>query len=598
MSRSGRQFIVKESTGHRIIEQSRIRLWGAGLFFLLCFASISWRMIDVAVIGNKHVLTITVTDPDNGETSDVTAQQSPDPVLQRGDVVDRNGMLLATSLMTASLFANPKEIKDHEDAAIRVGKTLGIDSNRLLASFKGGKSFLWIKRNLTPKEEQAVNSLGIPGLYFLPEEKRVYPYGNLFSHEVGYVGLDNKGLAGIEKQFDRRLSDTALNHEPFALSLDARLQAIMHEEVSKAVEEFHAVGATGVIMDIHSGELLSMVSLPDFDPNHAGKASDNARFNRATLGVYEMGSTFKSFTMAMALNYGTANMKSSYDATAPLKIASFTVHDDEPKYRWMAVPEIYAFSSNIGAARMALEVGTKRQKMFLEKLGLMKPVDIELPERGSPLYPQDWKEINSVTIAYGHGMSVSPLHLVRGIAALVDGGTLPHLTLLKDGNKERFEGERVVSEQTSKNMRRLMRLVVDHGTGKNADVAGYRVAGKTGTAEKVSGGVYEHNAKLTSFIATFPVDNPRYVVLVMVDDPKGDASTHEYATGGWISAPVVNRVISRMGPLYGIAPQYNVPEDDAEKFWVDNSDSPPVKSSPHPAALPAALKKYLHVASY
>jgi len=589
-----RHVIVKESTGRRIIEQSRIRLWCVGLFFLLCFLSISGRMIDVAIVGNKQAMTITVADPDNGEKSEEVAPQSPEPVLQRGDIVDRNGLLLATSLMTASLFANPKEIKDQEDTARRLEKTLGLDGNRLLTSLKSGKSFLWIKRNLTPREEQAVNSLGIPGLYFLPEEKRVYPYGNLFSHAVGYVGLDNKGLAGIEKQFDRRLRDTALNHAPFALSLDARLQAIMREEMMKAVDEFHAIGATGVIMDVHSGELLSMVSLPDFDPNRPGKADDNARFNRASLGVYEMGSTFKSFTMAMALDYGIANFKSSYDATNPLKVANFTISDAHSLHRWLTMPEIYAFSSNVGTARIIMDVGIKKQRAFLEKLGMMKPVDIELPEKATPLYPADWKEINSVTIAYGQGISVSPLHLVRGIAALVDGGTMPRLTLVKDGNQERVLAERIVSEQTSKNIRRLMRMVVNHGTGSKADVAGYRVAGKTGTAEKVSGGVYEHNDKLTSFIATFPIDAPRYVVLVMIDDPKGDQSTHEYATGGWISAPVVNRIISRMGPLYGIKPDYNVPEDDAEKFWVDNGDKPKF----HPIAAPALERRYLHAAAY
>jgi cell division protein FtsI (penicillin-binding protein 3) len=596
-----RKVIIQESTGRRIIEQGRVRLWCVGLFFLLCFISISWRMIEVAVIDNKHALTITVTDPDTNEESEEVTAQSTEPVLRRGDIVDRNGMLLATSLMTASLFANTKEIKNPEETAAKLEKTLGVDGKKILAGLKSGKSFLWVKRNLTPKEEQAVNSLGIPGLYFQPEEKRVYPYGNLFAHTVGYVGLDNQGLAGIEKQLDQRLRDEALNRQSLKLSLDARLQGIMREEVMKAVTEFHAIGATGVIMDLHSGELLSMVSLPDFDPNHPGKADDNSRFNRASLGVYEMGSTFKSFTMAMALNYGTANMKSSYDTTGPLHIGGFTVHDDEPKNRWLAVPEIYAYSSNVGAARMALEVGGKRQKMFLEKLGMMKPVDIELPEKGSPLYPAEWREISSVTIAYGHGMSVSPLHLVRGVAALVDGGILPHLTLIKDGNKDRVVSERVITEQTSKNMRRLMRLVVDHGTGGRANVPGYRVAGKTGTAEKVSGGVYEHNAKLTSFIATFPMDNPQYIVLVMVDNPKGNKSTFNFATGGWISAPVVGRVISRMGPLYGIVPQFDTPEDDAEKFWVDNKenkDAPPAKPASHPASLPAALKKYLHAASY
>ncbi len=298
-----------------------------------------------------------------------------------------------------------------------------------------------------------------------------------------------------------------------------------------------------------------------------------------------MGSTFKSFTMALALEYGTANMKSSFDATNPLKVSSFVISDAHSMHRWLTVPEIYAYSSNVGTARMIMEIGTKRQKAFLEKLGMMKPVDIDFPERAAPLYPAEWKEINSVTISYGHGISVSPLHLVRGIAALVDGGVLPRLTLLKDGNKGRASGERVISEQTSQNIRRLMRLVVDHGTGKNADVPGYRVAGKTGTAEKVGAGGYDGNAKLASFIATFPVTDPRYIVLVMIDDPKGDKSTFEFATGGWIAAPVVNRVVARMGPLLDIKPEYDVPQDDAEKFWVDNSkaDEKPKSRIPPPS---------------
>ena len=601
MSRISRKIIFKESTGRRIIEQSRIRLLCVGLFFILCFTSISVRMIEVAVFDKRARQTITVTDPDNDEKSEqVELQQTTEPVLQRGDIVDRNGVLLATSLMTASVFVNPKEIKDKEEAAIKLGNALGLDSKKLLAKFQGGKSFLWIKRNLPPKEENLVNSLGIPGLYFLPEEKRVYPYGNMLSHVIGYVGVDNKGLAGIEKQFDGRLRDTALNGEPFALAIDVRLQAIMHEEMVKAVDEFDAIGATGVIMDVHSGEILSMVSLPDFDPHKLVKSEDKARFNRATLGAYEMGSTFKSFTMAEALEYGTATMRSSYDASSALKIGSFTISDAHPMHRWLTVPEIYAHSSNVGTARMAMEIGIKRQKSFLEKVGMMQPVEIELPEKTNTLYPTDWKEINLVTIAYGHGISVSPLHLVRGIAALVDGGTLPRLTILKDGNKGKPEGERVVSEKTSANIRRLMRLVVEHGTGTKGDVPGYRVAGKTGTAEKVSSsGGYEGNAKLTSFIATFPVDDPQYVVLVMIDEPKGDKSTFEFATGGWISAPVVQHVIARMGPLLGIKPEYDVPADDAEKFWVDNKsgDKSAEKPKVHPAALPL-YQRLFHVAAY
>ncbi|MDE3060972.1 MAG: penicillin-binding protein 2, partial [Pseudomonadota bacterium] len=337
MSRSSSRVIIKESTGRRIIEQSRLRLWCVGLFFVLCFGSIGARMVDIAVLHKSHAL-ITVSDPDNDDKSEQVDLQSMEPALKRGDIVDRNGVLLATSLMTASVFANPKEIREPEDASARIGKALGLDGKRLLAHFKSGKSFVWVKRNLTPREEQAVNSLGIPGLYFLPEEKRVYPYGNLFAHAVGYVGVDNRGLAGIEKQFDQRLRDTDVNRDPLALSLDVRLQGIMREEIMKAVEEFRAIGAIGVIMDVHSGELLSMVSLPDFDPQHPGKANDDARFNRATLGAYEMGSTMKSFTMAMALDYGTATMKSSYDATGPLHYGNFTIHDDEPAHRWLTVP--------------------------------------------------------------------------------------------------------------------------------------------------------------------------------------------------------------------------------------------------------------------
>lgn len=597
MSRQPRKVIHKESTGRRIIEQSRLRLWCVGLFFILCFASISVRMVEVAVIRNTHSTFITVADPENEEKSEqVEMKKNDEPVLQRGDIVDRNGELIATSLMTSSVFVNPKEIKNKDEAASKLSKAFGMDSKQLLTRLKGGKSFLWIKRNLTPKEESAANALGIPGLYFLPEEKRVYPHGNELSHVIGYVGVDNKGLAGIEKQFDGRLRDASVNTQPLQLALDVRLQAIMHEEMQAAVEQFNAIGATGVIMDLRSGELLSMVSLPDFDPHNPMASKDAARFNRATLGTYEMGSTFKTFTMAMALDSGSANMKSSFDANNPLKIANFTIQDSHPMHRWLTMPEIYAYSSNLGTARIVLDVGMKKQRTFLEKVGMMKPVEIELPEKSSPLYPKEWKEINSVTIAYGHGMAVSPLHLVRGIAAMVNGGTLPRLTLVKDGNKGKADGPRVISEKTSENVRRLMRLVVDHGTGTKADVPGYRVAGKTGTAEKNTGGKYEANAKLASFIATFPMDDPQYVVLVMIDEPKGDKSTHNFATGGWISAPVVNKVIARMGPLLNIRPVYDTPKDDAEKFWVDTE---PGKAHPVAATgAPSLAKRYFHAASF
>ncbi len=598
VTRSSTKVIIKESTGKRIVEQSRMRMLCVGFFFVLCFISISFRMVEVAVIKNPHALKVTVFDPDNEAENEQVELKSNEQNFQRGDIVDRNGVLVATSLVTASVFVNPKEIRDLDAAIHGLSQILSIDEKLLTQRLKSGKSFVWVKRNLTPKEQNLVNRLGIPGIYFQPEERRVYPYGNALAHVIGYVGVDNKGLAGVERQFDNRLREQNLNREPIELSIDVRLQSMLREEMSSAVSEFNAIGATGVILDIESGEILSMVSLPDFDPHKPSKATDAQKFNRATLGVYEMGSTFKSFTMAAGFDYGIANMKSGYDASAPLKIATFTIRDAHGKNRWLYVPEIYAFSSNIGTAKMALDIGTKKQKEFLDKVGMLKPVDVEIPERASPQFPADWKEINTVTISYGHGISVTPLHLVRGIATLVGGGMQERLTLLKDGNKNKAKGERIVSEQTSQNIRRLMRLVVDHGTGGKADIAGYRVGGKTGTAEKVqTGGKYNPDAKLTSFIATFPVDKPKYIVLVMIDEPKGNKSTYGYATGGMISAPVVGRVIARMGPMLGIKPRYDVPEDDAEKFWVSNEKNEKQKQQ---AAYMSPLmdKRYLSEVSY
>ncbi|MEQ1789536.1 MAG: penicillin-binding protein 2 [Rickettsiales bacterium] len=594
--RANTKIIIRESTARRIIEQSRVRMLCIGLFFVLCFASISFRMIDVAVIKNSRAMTVTIFNVDNENESDQVELRGSKQSLQRGNIVDRNGVLLATSLMTASVYVNTKEFKDANYAARRLAKILSMDKKLLLRRLESGKSFVWIKRNITPKEQQQVNDLGIPGISFQAEEKRVYPYGNMLSHMIGYVGMDNKGLSGIERQFDNRLRATELNNEPFALSVDVRLQSILHEEMSSAFEEFNAVGAAGMILDIKSGEVLSMVSLPDFNPTVLAKNNSAARFNRVTLGSYEMGSTFKSFTMAMGLDYGVTTMKEGYDATNPLKVSTFTIRDDHAQKRFLNVPEIFAYSSNIGTAKMALDVGGKRQKEFLGKIGMLEPVDIEFPEISRTQFPENWKEINIATIAYGHGIAVTPLHLVRGIATLVNGGTLQHLTLLKNGNKNKGKGKVVISQETSKNIRRLLRLVVDHGTGKNSDVAGYRVGGKTGTAEKVTSGGYSQSANLASFVATFPVDDPKYVVLVMIDEPKGNKSTHGYATGGWVSAPAVGRVIARMGPMLGIKPRYDVPEDDAEKFWVNNGKQKPRQ----PASYISEMmdKRYISEASY
>jgi cell division protein FtsI (penicillin-binding protein 3) len=337
----------------------------------------------------------------------------------------------------------------------------------------------------------------------------------------------------------------------------------------QAVKKFSAIGATGIVMDVTSGEIIAMSNVPDFDPNRVSKLSQEALFNRATLGAYEMGSTFKTFTAAAALEHNIVSMRSGYDATHPLTMGKFTISDTHPQGRWLTVPEIFAYSSNIGTAKMALDLGAKRQQKFLRSLGFFEPVSLEIPELASPIVPKDWRDITTVTVSYGHGISVSPLHLVRAIAAIAGDGMLQPLTLIKDGNANKEQGPRVVAETTVADVRHLLRLVVRNGTGKAADAPGYAVGGKTGTAEKNAGGVYNAHAKVASFVSVFPTDAPKYALLVMVDEPKGIKETFGYATGGWVSAPVVGRIVQRMAPLLGMPPQPSPDDPIVDALWSE-----------------------------
>ncbi len=327
------------------------------------------------------------------------------------------------------------------------------------------------------------------------------------------------------------------------------------------MQTFKSVGAAGVIMDVRTGELIAMVSLPDFDPNEPGAAPDDARFNRVTLGVYEMGSTFKIFNTAMALEAGSTSLAGGYDASHPIQIARFTITDYHAQKRWLSVPEIFMYSSNIGSVRMALDAGTPAQRSFLDRLGMLKPVKLELPEVGRPHIPMPWRPINTMTISFGHGISVSPLHLVAGTAAVVNGGIYVPPTVLKREPGEVPPGERVLSLKTSESMRKLFRLVVEQGTGREAAVPGYMVGGKTGTAEKAGRGGYREKALISSFVAAFPINDPEYVVLVMLDEPQGTKATHGFATAGWTAAPTTGRIIGRVGPLLGMMPVDEAPLD-------------------------------------
>ncbi len=570
--RPASRIVRVESREERTLGDSRVRSILVACFFALCFAMLGLRLLEVSTMGGgdlpfKRLVTepqLLLTREDDVDVSKVGEEQQ----VVRHEIVDRNGLVLATSIKTASLVANPTIIRHEAEVAAGLHKIFPQES---AASFeeklmRKHSTFLYLERHLTPRQQEAVNNLGVPGLFFEPDIRRVYPYGGLFSHTIGYVGVDNQGLAGIEKSFDDALQNSG-DSTPLVLSLDLRIQSMLRDELSKAVRDFQAIGGVGVVLDIKTGELLAMTSLPEFDPHQPGRASDDARFNRATLGVYEMGSTFKTFTMAGALENNVVTMKSGYDASRPIHIGTFTISDAHPEGRWLSVPEIFAYSSNIGTAKMALDLGGKRQRAFLKSLGLFEPVKLEVPELARPIIPREWPELTTMTVAYGHGISVSPLHLINAIAAIAGDGTIKPMTLVKDGNKTKGEPKRVIAEKTVDDVRDLLRLVVLHGTGKSANAPGYDVGGKTGTAEKNTNGVYKKDAKVASFVGVFPITHPRYAILVMVDEPKGNKSTYGFATGGWISAPVVGRVVQRMAPLLAMKPNFNPPDAQVEAYW-------------------------------
>lgn len=539
------------------IETGRNRLMVAGALFTAAFAVIGIRVVDVSVFS------------DNSEPRYTRSIAKDEKNTGRADIVDRNGVLMATSLNTASLFANPRLVLDPEQAAIRLATALpGINVKAIEKKLRSDRGFVWLKRHLTPRQQYAVNRLGIPALNFQREARRMYPLGALASHALGFTDVDNKGLSGIERYFDKELRS---RQDSMALSIDVRVQHVLEHELGLAMKKFSAIGAAGLVMDVNTGEIVAMSSLPSFDPNQPGGIDQDLRFNRTTLGVYEMGSTFKIFTTAMALDAGTVSLRGGYDATNPIRIARFTIRDFHAKKRWLSVPEIFMYSSNIGTVKMALDVGISGHREFLTNIGMMKPVGIELSETGAPLSPNRWREINSMTISFGHGLAVSPLHLVAGVSAMVNGGIYRAPTLVRRDPAETPAGKRVVTAETSAKMRRLMRLVVKNGTGRNAAAPGYLVGGKTGTAEKVSGRGYKKKALISSFVAAFPMHKPRYVVLAMLDEAKGTKETFGYATGGWVAAPVVGSVVRRIAPTLGLKP---IKETDAvrDELAIDISD--------------------------
>ncbi|MFT3987105.1 peptidoglycan D,D-transpeptidase FtsI family protein [Aestuariivirga sp.] len=545
------------ATPRRLAGQNRIRL------ISLCFGAAF-----LAIAGQLAHLTMLSPKADTGPVVQ-------DDSIPRPDIVDRNGVLLATDVAVASLYADPRKIIDVDEAIESLTATVpDLDAKSLRQKLTApGRAFVWLKRQVTPQERDAVYNLGLPGIGFVNERRRVYPMGRLAAHTVGYVDLDTKGIAGIEKYLDDQgaLYTASLagskdeNPAPAQMSIDIRVQAAIYDELSKAMDKFKALAAGGILLDINTGEVISLVSLPDFNPNQEDKRFRSDQQNRMMSGVYELGSVIKAVTFAMAFDYGVANLSSSYDARFPLIIGNARITDFHAERRVLTVPEIFKVSSNIGTARMALDVGLERHLEFLRRVGLFDRLVTELPESAKPILPKRWSKLTEATAAFGHGFAVQPLQGAAVVAGLINGGRLIEPTFIK---RDRAEADvvarRIVKPETSQMLRTLFRLNVVDGTASKADVIGYRIGGKTGTAEKVENGRYSKTKNLTSFIGAFPMENPQYLLLIMLDEPKATPETYGFATSGWNAVPTGGKVLERIAPMLGVEPKFTA--DDLDKL--------------------------------
>ena len=556
-----RQRLIRSLLYGRNVDRSakaRARVGFAMLAFAAIYAVIGGRLVMFAVGGDSHGARRTAAQ-------DAIATARP-------DIVDRNGEVLATDVKAPSLFGEPRRIIDKDEAIELLTATLpDLDTGEVRDRLSGKKGFVWLKREITPLQQQEIHRLGIPGIGFLRENKRVYPTGAEVAHLIGLVNIDNQGIAGMEKWLDSNgLADlhragfaTDRLQRPVELSVDLRVEHALRDELLKAKEKYKAKAASGLVSNVKTGEIVAMVSLPDFDPNNPREAHDPERINRLTTGVYEMGSTFKALTLAMALDSGKATLNTLFDARGALHYGKFTIHDTHPLGRSITLSEVFTFSSNVGAARIALAQGVEAHKAFLRKMGQLDRLRTELPESASPIVPKRWSELNTITIAFGHGLSVAPLQAVMGINAVMNGGYLIPPTFLKRSEEEaRALAKKVIKSETSEKMRYLMRLNAEIGTAKQADVKGYYIGGKTGTSEKVVNGRYSKKQVLNSFTAIVPADNPQFQVLVMLDEPKALPETHGFITSGWNAVPTGGKVIARIAPLLGIEPRFDLPPSD------------------------------------
>lgn len=545
-------------------DQARLRaesrLFVLGVFFLGAFLAVGGRMGVLAT-----------SEPVEPRSTVAGAQI----LSSRADIVDRHGRILAKNLDTFSLYAQPHTMIDREGAAKKLAEIFpDLDENELLEDFTGKRKFLWIKKKLSPEQKQAVHDIGEPGLLFGPREMRLYPNGALMAHVLGGASFGREGVssaevigvAGVEKYFDDYLRDPANGHKPLQLSLDLTVQAASEEVLAGGMKIMNAKGASSVLLDIHTGEVISVVSLPDFDPNNRPRPltaadkdkdqSDSPLFNRAIQGVYELGSTFKIFTAAQAVDLRLVNPSTVIETKGPMKVGGRKIGEFQNKnYGPLSVEDIIVKSSNRGTGRLALQIGVKRQKEFMDSLGFFQAPPIEMVEArtGRPLLPARWTDLSAVTISYGHGISTSPMHLAAGYASLLNGGTRIEPTLMKQNGPQ--NGPRVVSEETSRAAAKMLRKVVTKGTASFGEVPGYHVGGKTGTADKPKprGGYYDDKV-IATFATVFPAHDPKYVLIVTLDEPSIMGAGKERRTAGWTAVPVTSEMIRRVAPLMGLRP--------------------------------------------
>lgn len=528
------------------LELARGRVVVMSSFFAIIYMILAARAFDLTLI-QGHII------PPHEDKAPLVAMAEITPEkAARGRIFDRNGRLVATSMKMASLYADSALISDPEKTARALVKIFpDLNYGNILNHLQSNKRFTWIKRNIDPAAQQAVMEIGEPGLAFEYEERRIYPQKNSLAHFVGYTNVDGQGLSGIERSFNNLLA----KGEDITLTIDIRLQHALRREVERSMGEFRAKAGSGIIMDVRNGEILAGVSMPDFNPHSAGTAGEQERFNRLTLGIYELGSVFKIFSTAAYLEAYDPPMSTTFDARGSLRVGRHKISDYHAENRIMTIPEVFMYSSNIGSALMGRAVGSDKLQKFYGDLGLLSPLDIEIAENARPLVPAVWREINTLTTSFGHGIAVTPVHLATAVAATVNGGYKVKPTLIYSGIETPPVQTRIMTEKTSQQIRDLLGLTVEEGTGGKAKVAGYRIGGKTGTAEKSAVGGYDRKRLISSFVGVFPVDEPQYVIFIAIDEPQGHAKSYGYATGGWVAAPVVSRVVTSMVSILGIAPQ-------------------------------------------